>query len=196
MCTKHSRKALQTARRGRANNSGQSGRHIALGGAPALPLPGPCVARGITGFASRGKVHGFDRVARESARPPRRGKACLRAAPGWPKHSFCPKMGNYALFLALHGARRLCYNAAMPISGKYSANKQSNRGGAMQDPDDSDAAPHDMVLNKAKRNKGIAAPFCTRAAALPLLFSAAWRAVRPPRQRAGAHRPAAGNRFR
>ena len=49
----------------------------------------------------------------------------------------------------------------------------------MQDPDDSDAAPHDMVLNKAKRNKGIAAPFCTRAAALPLLFSAAWRAVRP-----------------
>ena len=38
----------------------------------------------------------------------------------------------------------------------------------MQDPDDSDAAPHDMVLNKAKRNKGIAAPFCTRAAALPL----------------------------
>ena len=63
-------------------------------------------------------------------------------------------------------------------------------------PDDSDAAPHDMVLNKAKRNKGIAAPFCTRAAALPLLFSAAWRAVRPPRQRAGAHRPAAGNRFR
>ena len=27
----------------------------------------------------------------------------------------------------------------------------------MQDPDDSDAAPHDMVLNKAKRNKGIAA---------------------------------------
>ena len=58
----------------------------------------------------------------------------------------------------------------------------------MQDPDDSDAAPHDMVLNKTKRNKGIAAPFCTRAAALPLLFSAAWRA--------GAHRPAAGNRFR
>ena len=60
MCAKHSRKALQTARRGRANNSGQSGRHIALGGAPALPLPGPCVARGITGFASRGKVNGFD----------------------------------------------------------------------------------------------------------------------------------------
>ena len=39
----------------------------------------------------------------------------------------------------------------------------------MQDTDDSDAAPRDMFLNKVKRNKGIAAPFCTRAAALPFL---------------------------
>ena len=34
----------------------------------------------------------------------------------------------------------------------------------MQDTDDSDAAPRDMFLNKVKRNKGIAAPFSTRAA--------------------------------
>ena len=40
----------------------------------------------------------------------------------------------------------------------------------MQDPDDSDAAPHDMVLNKEKRNKGIAAPFCTKGGGIPLLF--------------------------
>ncbi len=50
----------------------------------------------------------------------------------------------------------------------------------MQDTDDSDAAPRDMFLNKVKRNKGIAAPFCTRAAALPFLLLTAWRAVRPP----------------
>lgn len=57
----------------------------------------------------------------------------------------------------------------------------------MQDTDDSDAAPRDMFLNKVKRNKGIAAPFCTRAAALPFLLLTAWRA--------GGLRPAAGNRF-
>lgn len=36
----------------------------------------------------------------------------------------------------------------------------------MQDTDDSDAAPRDMFLNKVKRNKGIAAPFCTRGTTL------------------------------
>lgn len=65
----------------------------------------------------------------------------------------------------------------------------------MQDADVSDAAPRDMFLNKMKQNKGIAAPLCTRAAALPFLLLTAWRAVRPPRQRAGGLRPAAGNRF-
>ena len=50
----------------------------------------------------------------------------------------------------------------------------------MQDTDDSDAAPRDMFLNKVKRNKGIAAPFCTRAAALPFLLLTAWRASGPP----------------
>ena len=40
----------------------------------------------------------------------------------------------------------------------------------MQDADDSDAAPRDMFLNKMKQNKGIAAPLCTRAAALPFCF--------------------------
>ena len=50
----------------------------------------------------------------------------------------------------------------------------------MQDADDSDAAPRDMFLNKMKQNKGIAAPLCTRAAALPFLLLTAWRAGPPP----------------
>ena len=55
----------------------------------------------------------------------------------------------------------------------------------MQDADDSDAAPRDMFLNKMKQNKGIAAPLCTRAAALPFLLLTAWRAAGrgPPARR-------------
>lgn len=62
----------------------------------------------------------------------------------------------------------------------------------MQDADDSDAAPRDMFLNKMKQNKGIAAPLCTRAAALPF-FTSDGMAGRPAATAAG---PGASGRRR
>lgn len=118
-----------------------------------------------------------------------KGKDGLRAALRRQDSVFCPKTEDYAFFSPLHRTGEFCYNPFHKLTGCI------EQGGAMQDADDSDAAPRDMFLNKVKRNKGIAAPFCTRAAALPFLLLTAWRAVRPPRQRAGGLRPAAGNRF-
>lgn len=65
----------------------------------------------------------------------------------------------------------------------------------MQDPDDSDAAPHDMVLNKAKRNKALLRPFAQgRRHCLCCFLRHGGRPAATAA--AGAHRPAAGNRFR